>query len=300
MSAPEKLISSYLLVSPSVVLVYDYLLTVHLEVKYIWLSSFNWVTIVYLLQRYLPFADTLGLFLYGIFSPTISAQKCTLINYSGHWLHIVGFTLSESVLSARAYAACKIRFGSKRLLAFLTVLAVVFGVPIYLAYGFPSHVGNIGHETTSPSTACTIHSQTPLFFVVYVCAATHKIVILAMMMAAGYPTYKTQGFSQLFRVVYSYGIMYYAVLIFVLLANVVIIFNAPENFASLLMPLARILHATLTSRTVLHIREVASRRTSGIDIDSYDETDLYNSDLSMIHFSSQSASIDQDRTREVD
>ncbi|KAF9267107.1 hypothetical protein L218DRAFT_955584 [Marasmius fiardii PR-910] len=104
-----------------------------------------------------------------------------------------------------------------------------------------------------------------------------------MMIAVGYPTYKAQGFSQLFRVVYGYGIMYYAVLIFVLLANVVIIFNASENSASLLMPLARILHATLTSRTVLHIREVVSRRTSGIDIDSYDEMD--NSDLSMIRFS---------------
>ncbi|KAF9267109.1 hypothetical protein L218DRAFT_719424 [Marasmius fiardii PR-910] len=136
------------------------------------------------------------------------------------------------------------------------------------------------------------------------------------MVIAAYPVYKAQGYSNLFRVVYSEGIMYYVVLIrgsdfifsspaylgsipVVIVANVAMLSTAPTNFVLFLMPLTRVIHATMASRTVLHVREVVSRRTSGIDIASYNDMDLDNSELSIIRFFPfQSASMDQDRTRE--
>ncbi|KAG7085562.1 hypothetical protein E1B28_003118 [Marasmius oreades] len=248
----------YFLASSSAILVYDYLLTIRLEIELVWLSPFNWISIVYLIQRYLPFVDTLGasvLFLYGIYNPTLSTGKCDMINHLGLWLHIIGITLSEIVLATRAYAACQVRFSKRPLLITFSILAALFWIPFWVT-------GNIGHGEGSPGNFCAMHSHSsqPFFFLTYVCAAAHGIAMLTMMIIAGYPTYKAKQDSGLFRVVYGDSIVYYATLIFVIFANVVVMFTAPVNFVALLMPLTRVVHATLTSRTLLHIRETMARK----------------------------------------
>ncbi|PFH53279.1 hypothetical protein AMATHDRAFT_45557 [Amanita thiersii Skay4041] len=46
------------------VLIYDYLLTVHLEEALIWSSNWSYIKVLFLINRYLPFVDiTLGLYL---------------------------------------------------------------------------------------------------------------------------------------------------------------------------------------------------------------------------------------------
>ncbi|KAF9267106.1 hypothetical protein L218DRAFT_895312 [Marasmius fiardii PR-910] len=292
------LVASYFLVSSSAVLLYDYLLTFRLEVDYIWLSSYNWLTVVYFFQRYLPFVDTLGLFLYGIFFPALSSQNCNVINQFCHWFWVIGITLSEIVLIARAYAVCRIRFNSRKLLAALTIIVALFSVPpVYMTSETHSKSKNVGPDgafaskfgETLPSNTCIIHAP-PSLLLKYVCRGAHETVILALIIIAAYPIYKEQGHSQLFRVVYSEGIMYNVILIFVIATNAIMLLTAQTDFTLLLLPLTRVVHATLASRTVLHIREVVSRRTSGIDIGSYNEMDLDDSELPMIRSSSQSTS----------
>lgn len=47
-----------------VLFVWDYLLTVDLEVQHVWKSQWSVIKVVFLLQRYLPFIDSCYLGLY--------------------------------------------------------------------------------------------------------------------------------------------------------------------------------------------------------------------------------------------
>ncbi|KAG7085563.1 hypothetical protein E1B28_003119 [Marasmius oreades] len=170
------------------------------------------------------------------------------------------------------------------------ILTTLFWTPIYAT----SEVTNIGHVLPdlklgegSPGSVCTIHPP-PLLFITYVCRAALETFILAMMITAAYPTYKALGYSQLFRVVYSDGIVYYAILILAIAANVVVMFTTPTNFSSPLIPLTRIIHTIMASRTVLHIREVVARGfAGGIGTGvTVDDTDADEWEMSTIHFTS--------------
>ena len=44
--------------------VWDYILTIPLELDLVWRSKWNALKFIYLVQRYLPFVDTVGLVLY--------------------------------------------------------------------------------------------------------------------------------------------------------------------------------------------------------------------------------------------
>jgi len=46
------------IVAATAVLLYDYAVTLRMEVDLIWLRKWNFMTVIYILQRYLPFMDT--------------------------------------------------------------------------------------------------------------------------------------------------------------------------------------------------------------------------------------------------
>jgi len=57
------------IVASSAMFIWDYILTLGLEVDLVWKSKWNFMKGLYLLQRYLPFIDTIGLVLYCQFDP---------------------------------------------------------------------------------------------------------------------------------------------------------------------------------------------------------------------------------------
>ena len=57
------------LVAASTFFVWDYILTIPLELDLVWRSKWNALKFIYLVQRYLPFVDTVGLVLYREWLP---------------------------------------------------------------------------------------------------------------------------------------------------------------------------------------------------------------------------------------
>jgi len=51
-------------VAASAMFTYDYALTLQLEIDLLWTSDWNAVRVLYLIQRYTPFVDTVSLLLY--------------------------------------------------------------------------------------------------------------------------------------------------------------------------------------------------------------------------------------------
>jgi hypothetical protein len=60
----------------SVVFIYDYLLTLDTEVEQIWKAPWTTLKVAYLLQRYLPFLDTVFL---SIVREQLSALACRMV-----------------------------------------------------------------------------------------------------------------------------------------------------------------------------------------------------------------------------
>lgn len=53
-------------VAASTLFLWDWMLTMRMEVDLVWKSKWNFMKVLYLLQRYLPFVDTVGLVLYRV------------------------------------------------------------------------------------------------------------------------------------------------------------------------------------------------------------------------------------------
>ncbi|KAJ8091729.1 hypothetical protein PM082_020964 [Marasmius tenuissimus] len=215
----------------------------------------------------MPFIDTGGLLLFARFSNGVSSSSCNHINDITRWMHIFGATLSEVVLTVRAYAVSRYLLRRNPLIP-LVFLSGVCWLAAYLIttdkFGKlpqprgPMSAMHLSHERTR--NGCVNHVKNSLSFVIYICIAVHEIGILTVMVIAGYSTYKRREYSKVFYVAYRDGVLYYILLIAALACNAIMLCTAPTNFSMLFMPMTRVIHSILTSHTVLHLREVVNTR----------------------------------------
>ncbi|KZP22706.1 hypothetical protein FIBSPDRAFT_890069 [Athelia psychrophila] len=82
-------------------IVYDYILTFNSEVNLIWGEPWKTLKVLFLLSRYLPFADTAVLFLYHSAS---SQSECRTLTLGLGILSAVGSCITEYIFSVRTWA----------------------------------------------------------------------------------------------------------------------------------------------------------------------------------------------------
>ncbi|KAJ3513164.1 hypothetical protein NLJ89_g3104 [Agrocybe chaxingu] len=83
----------------TVIFLYDYLLTLGMEVEYVWPGPWTTIKVVYFIQRYIPFIDTMWIALHINFGDNLSPVLCQRLNTAGRALMCVGLTTSEVVLA---------------------------------------------------------------------------------------------------------------------------------------------------------------------------------------------------------
>ncbi|EDR03422.1 uncharacterized protein LACBIDRAFT_295242 [Laccaria bicolor S238N-H82] len=91
----------------SALYIYDYFLTLDLEVELVWPSKWGAMKVLFLVQRYLPFLDTVSLCLVHQLAADISPSTCYFLYSFRGYLIITGFLLSEVILTLRAWAVWK-------------------------------------------------------------------------------------------------------------------------------------------------------------------------------------------------
>ncbi|KAF9259383.1 hypothetical protein L218DRAFT_947611 [Marasmius fiardii PR-910] len=85
-------------------LAYDVVLNLPLEIKHIWTKQWSFLTIIYIIQRYLPFFDTAGVALHINFGVGMSPKSCTSSYKTAAWSFFGGVMLSEILLTLRVWA----------------------------------------------------------------------------------------------------------------------------------------------------------------------------------------------------
>ncbi|EDQ99739.1 uncharacterized protein LACBIDRAFT_315272 [Laccaria bicolor S238N-H82] len=289
--AAERLATSFD-VGAAMLLVYDCSLTLGMEIEFVWSSPWGFMTVLYIVQRYLPFCDAIFLCLPPQLAANIDPHGCLIVNMIRGWLMIFGWILSEGANSLHfimVYMVSLImaipsnldptRMGSMETRSAYWCLS---DIPNYAR----NRGGNICDENLPSRPAitkpypefvgCFFTSANHIVYVNWVVFMIYEAVILVLMIIPGIASYRRGGNADLHHVIYGEGIIMYIYLVgkrrsarhihcakaakALSIVNVVVVCALSREYLAVIATVERVLHALLTSRVVLHLREYIKMR----------------------------------------
>ncbi|KAF5347733.1 hypothetical protein D9756_010232 [Leucocoprinus leucothites] len=223
-------VTTYVNLASLTVLTYDWALNLGLEISLVWQSRTSMIKFLYLITRYLAFGDV-TLWVYEQVAEGLTADNCAVLFSALGWMFTTGFVVGELLLVMRTWAV----WGRDRRLGFV-ILAYYIGmvVAIYVNMGlFIKSVGfidNVYHGVPG----CIVVKASNKLYIDWVLLMVLDIAICALMIIKGCKSYVSGGNSQLMKVVYGEGIMYYVYLVSLSMINVVVILKLPPEYLALL------------------------------------------------------------------
>jgi len=235
---------------------WDYILTFRLEVDLVWKSKWNFMTGLYLLQRYLPFIDTIGLVLYCHTGGSLTKSVCRNVCYVNGVMSLVGVAASEMLLTLRTWAV----WGrNNRLSIILPILYALFWGSGFVILGIFLNSVTFGDPPYPGLKGCFLthaNEDKDLVFI-WVILILWDTLMLILILVPAIRAYRSGGNSALIKVVYRDGVVYYLYLFVHSLINIAVVKSLPPQYQNLLASTHRVLHSMLASRVLLHIRALA-------------------------------------------
>ncbi|EDR13479.1 uncharacterized protein LACBIDRAFT_308451 [Laccaria bicolor S238N-H82] len=249
--AAEQLARSFD-VAAAMLLVYDCSLTLGMEIEFVWSSPWGFMTGLYIVQRYLPFCDAIFLWLPPQLAVNIDPGGCHIVDTIRGWLMIFGWILSESILTLRVWAVWKRDRHMGVFLISLITLATV--AEIYVTGIFLRDL-QFSIKPYPEFVGCFFTSANHIVYVNWVVFMIYEAVILVLMIIPGIASYRRGGNADLHHVIYSEAKA-------LSIVNVVVVCTLSRDYLAVISNVERVLHALLTSRVVLHIRQYIKRPQS--------------------------------------
>ncbi|KZP31934.1 hypothetical protein FIBSPDRAFT_944550 [Athelia psychrophila] len=243
--------TAYFDVFSACVLIYDYILTFHLEVNLIWGEPWKSLKILFLLSRYLPFADTTIIFLSFNHSPS-SQNGCRVLGLTMGLLFSAGSCITEYIFAVRTWAM----WGFDRKIG-----AVL--VTMYLATWVPDIVVTVFYEReakylppTTVAQGCNEASANATLFLGQSGALiVYWLILIGLMVAKGGSPWKPLFRDSLFNVLYRD-----ALVILNMIAT-----TWPHARINLLYFFQRVMHSVLTNHLLFNLRRYG-RKTARWDL----------------------------------
>ncbi|KAF9456198.1 hypothetical protein BDZ94DRAFT_1276263 [Collybia nuda] len=262
MDAEPKL-KGYILVAAATVLCYDFICTFPQEVSYVWSRPCSIGTILFVLNRYLPFVDII--LSLRVLTTVNTPEQCYRQFMAITWFIIVGMTISQLILLIRTYAMWHLKRSITVLLVcvgFLTIIPAIIATHVELRslkFG-PTKGHRFGCDIVQAKNVALV-----AYIAIFISETT--IVILTMIKASQHLRHSSSS-SWVFQL-YRDGLIFYLYLLAVTIANAVVPVLAPPTFKGVLANPQRVLHSVLCTRVILLIlrqRSVSSRSNT---TDSY-------------------------------
>ncbi|KAJ3574789.1 hypothetical protein NP233_g1532 [Leucocoprinus birnbaumii] len=253
-------ITTYVNFASGTIVALDWLLTFDWEVSFIWKSDWSVMKVLYLLARYLPFVDV-TLVLYHHFAHNPTNYHCQRLFTAQAFFFVAGATLVELIFTLRTWAVWK---QDKRLMPALVLIFCATWTGVFMVGIF--YLKKISHRSSPVPTqlGCFMVSTTPILFIGYVLLMLYDAFLLTLMLIRGIYMYRLGGRgSRLVVVVFGDGIIYFFYIFVISFINIVANIKLPDILHPLLMIVARVLHAVLACRVILHIREQAASQQNG-------------------------------------
>ncbi|KAF9650130.1 hypothetical protein BDM02DRAFT_1515285 [Thelephora ganbajun] len=235
------------------VLLYDWVLILPQEIKYIWRASWKYTKVLYILTRYLPFAG-LGLMLRNQFASDPTPDSCRRTLRAVCWTSVVGMDLAEIVLAVRTYAVWN---EDKRVGVGLAILLTLCQIPNgIIAEKFIGGIGFIQNPYPGIYRGCVAISATKIVFANWVVFTVLEGVVLILMVISALRTYRKHK-SNFLSVIYMDGIRFYLYMFCVTVVNILIILILPIDFIGVGSSIEIVLHSNLACRLVVGLREAS-------------------------------------------
>ncbi|KAH9954778.1 hypothetical protein BC827DRAFT_927016 [Russula dissimulans] len=253
--AEDAWINSVITITAAVILYYDYILTLHREIRFLWPphNKQGWFTIACLLNRYIPVLGYLPLVVSYFIKLDFPVRPCTNLHVYHQWFVMTLQTHVGVLCLIRVYAL----YGrSRRVLGFLAsigIMAFFTAAGIVLARRharskpitvLSSFVPGCSHFTPSIEGRFSAIEWSGVS--VFDSAVFSLTVYKAFTMGRGIP---------LLDVIVRDGTMYFLVLFIMNLANIFILLYSAPLLRSSTAILVNVLSITLVSRLVLNLRE---------------------------------------------
>ncbi|KAG2150846.1 hypothetical protein DEU56DRAFT_778779 [Suillus clintonianus] len=231
------------------VLIFDYFLTLDSEIRWTWNRRWNASRFLFVIARYMAFVAA-GMTSYAAIA-TRANEDCSHFSSASNAIHIISIVAAEGLLIIRTYAFWK---QSKRLLAILLVLAAIC---IACAVSITQVVGKLVAAPVNPSAPptsnCTFEAGRSSA-IQYGFLVAFELVLMSLTVFKRYQDYRNCN-GRLVRAVFQGGVRYMTAIIFVSVANIVIMSVVPASYDEMMDAPQLVLHSMLASRVLFNLHE---------------------------------------------
>ncbi|KAH7929181.1 hypothetical protein BV22DRAFT_1029809 [Leucogyrophana mollusca] len=252
------------------ILIYDYVLTFNLELKFIWSGPWSAVKALYLFTKYLPFIDVILLVLYRDLLSEPSDRAChfalSIASYDVYLCsdaYPIGMSVAEIIIMVRTWAI----WGRGRRLAIILIVVGVasFTFTCYFSVMWvQSLTFSVIHDSVLGGCIATSNKNGILLVPWSLFMCTESLLLL-MMMVHAYPVVRQNRentTTALYRVLLRDGRSSYLRLS-LSVVNLGFIAGPTGALSTSFVVPTRVLHAVFATRIILHLRETGSEVGEG-------------------------------------
>ncbi|KAL0952113.1 hypothetical protein HGRIS_008743 [Hohenbuehelia grisea] len=252
--------ATYMPVSSTALLIYDYIITLIDEIRLVWWAPWSIGKALFLLTRY-PVLVNNCLELYRNVAPTV--PQCKHLDSESGYVSIVGIMVAEIILVIRVWALWERNWKMGAFLATLVLTGLIVAVVAVSRYFSTTQLYVAPPELKNALPGCHDFGTNTSSFIPYVVLMAFETVIFILMFVKGLKHYKGLSQSKFLYGFYQDGIIYYAFLLVVSIINIIVLSREPPEYVNLLISVQRSLHSMLSARILLHLRHESeySRRT---------------------------------------
>ncbi|KAJ3481661.1 hypothetical protein NLI96_g7506 [Meripilus lineatus] len=274
------------------IFVWDYLLTIHLEVDYMWPAKWSLVKVLFMLTRYSPIVD-LPLALFLDTRPRIPVEACHILFLVRFWSATMGISIAWILLALRTWA---IWGRGKRLGCALVVVYIGCSAPTLVfekilldsttctLFSPPPHdsvdvagtvVPKNEHETMSFGCMSTrpYPTQIVIWGLVMVTIFETFVIILTLVNGFRKGSFREEriervgGRRSVVVVLYRDGFLYFIYLFCITLVNIIMTAAIPGTRGPVnLLTLQRVMHSCLGARVLFNLRKAHKVEFYGVEL----------------------------------
>ncbi|KAK0200516.1 hypothetical protein DFS33DRAFT_163465 [Desarmillaria ectypa] len=270
LTATLNYISSYSFTASATVLLYDIILFLPTEIDYVWLPRpVHRHLLLFSLNRYLPLVDTMMSIFWLLHEPTLA--QCRQYAFIAGPLTALGIFTSQVILMIRTYAI----WDRHRMVFWCFIGTGIFCfIPVIVSLVLQLKTIQFIELSSNHSGCSTISSNMTRTF--YISVLVSETIIASLTLFKGVQHLRRSSYPFLIEF-YVSGMFFYACLLLITLANILIPVWDHDIPASFLGSFQRILHSILSSRIMLLIlkqRRIRRRCPTG---------ELYTDDIELSH-----------------
>ncbi|KAG2079099.1 hypothetical protein BDR04DRAFT_1226222 [Suillus decipiens] len=240
--------AKYCNVAGLAVLIFDYFLTLEPEIRWTWNTRWNTTRILFIISRYMAFVAA-GMTSYAAIA-TRANENCSHFSLASNAIHIISIVASEGLLVIRTYAFWK---QNKKILAVLLIFAAIC---IACAVSITQVVSNLMASTNPsdpPISNCTFEAGRSSA-IQYGFLVAYELLLMSLTVFKRYQDYRDSN-SRFVRAIFQGGVRYMTAIIFVSVANILIMSLMPVSYDEMMDVPQLVLHSMLASRVLFSLHE---------------------------------------------